>query len=136
MDLIFDPAIALFAGLDVVPQPSYLAAWSSRVDQHAKVRLMEAWFEQLDRAGLPHDHVSSRSRRQQDILVFLASDVEQRLFRSANAGVTKVQVDPLGSRSAFPIRSSSSFQPSSASLRTRSDCTRGVWLKPMMDVSV
>jgi hypothetical protein len=111
MDLVFDPAIALFAGLNVVPKRSYLAAYSSRVDHRANVRLMDAWFEQLEKAGLPHGqsldldfhtvpantateplekhYVSSRSRRQQGILVFLARDAEQRMFRYANAGVSK-----------------------------------------------
>lgn len=32
MDLVTDQAIALFAGLNVVPKRSYLAAYSSRID--------------------------------------------------------------------------------------------------------
>ncbi len=113
MDLVFDPAIALFAGLNVVPKRSYLAAYSSRVDHRANLRLMDAWFEQLERIGLPHGdsldldfhtvpahtateplekhYVSSRSRRQQGILVFLARDAEQRVFRYANAGIPKAE---------------------------------------------
>jgi len=35
MDLVFDEGIALFAGLNVVPKRSYLAAYSSRVDHDA-----------------------------------------------------------------------------------------------------
>jgi hypothetical protein len=113
MDLVFDPAIALFAGLNVVPKRSYLAAYSSRVDHRANLQLMDAWFEQIERVGLPHGstfdldfhtvpantaveplekhYVSSRSRRQQGILVFLARDAEQRLFRYANAGIPKAE---------------------------------------------
>jgi hypothetical protein len=113
MDLVFDPAIALFAGLNVVPKRSYLAAYSSRVDHRANLRLMDAWFEQIDGAGLPHGrsldldfhtvpantateplekhYISSRSRRQQGILVFLARDAEQRVFRYANAGIPKAE---------------------------------------------
>jgi len=74
---------------------------------------MEAWFEQLEGVGLPHGssldldfhavpantaveplekhYVSSRSRRQQGILVFLARDAEQRVFRYANAGIPKAE---------------------------------------------
>jgi hypothetical protein len=111
MDLVFDPAIALFAGLNVVPKRSYLAAYSSRMDHRANLRLMDAWFEQVEGAGLPHGssldldfhtvpantateplekhYVSSRSRRQQGILVFLARDAEQRVFRYASAGIPK-----------------------------------------------
>jgi hypothetical protein len=112
MDLVFDPAIAVFAGLNVAPKRSYLAAYSSRVDHRANLRLMDAWFEQIQ-GGLPHGtsldldfhtvpantateplekhYVSSRSRRQQGILVFLARDAEQRVFRYANAGIPKAE---------------------------------------------
>jgi hypothetical protein len=113
MDLVFDPAIALFAGLNVVPKRSYLAAYSSRVDHRANLRVMDAWFRQIETAGLPpgssldldfhtvpahtaeepleKHYVSSRSRRQQGILVFLARDAEQRVFRYANAGIPKAE---------------------------------------------
>ena len=111
MDLVMDQAIALFAGINVVPKRSYLAAYSSRIDHKACLRLMEAWLEQVEQAGLPRGpsfdldfhsvpansageplekhYVSSRSRSQKGILVFLARDAEQRVFRYANAGVTK-----------------------------------------------
>ena len=113
MDLVFDPAVALFAGLNVVPKRSYLAAYSSRVDHRANLRIMDAWFQQIETAGLTHGssldldfhtvpantaeeplekhYVSSRSRRQQGILVFLARDAEQRIFRYANAGIPKAE---------------------------------------------
>jgi hypothetical protein len=111
MDLVMDQAIALFAGINVVPKRSYLAAYSSRIDHKACLRLMEAWLEQVEHAGLPHGasfdldfhsvpansgeeplekhYVSSRSRSQKGILVFLARDAEQGVLRYANAGVTK-----------------------------------------------
>src|SRR6266700_2577694 len=111
MDLVTDRAIALFAGINVVPKRSYLAAYSSRIDHKRCLRLMEAWLEQVEKAGLPHGvsfdldfhsvpansaqeplekhYVSSRSRSQKGILVFLARDAEQRVLRYANAGVTK-----------------------------------------------
>jgi hypothetical protein len=111
MDLVMDQAIALFAGINVVPKRSYLAAYSSRIDHKACLRLMEAWLEQVEHAGLPHGasfdldfhsvpansaeeplekhYVSSRSRSQKGILVFLARDAGQGVLRYANAGVTK-----------------------------------------------
>ena len=111
MDLVTDQAIALFAGINVVPKRSYLAAYSSRIDHRACLRFMEAWLDQVEQAGLPHGasfdldfhsvpansaqeplekhYVSSRSRSQKGILVFLARDAEQRVLRYANAGVTK-----------------------------------------------
>ena len=111
MDLVTDQAIALFAGINVVPKRSYLAAYSSRIDHKACLRFMDAWLEQVEQVGLPHGasfdldfhsvpansaqeplekhYVSSRSRSQKGILVFLARDAEQRILRYANAGVTK-----------------------------------------------
>ena len=111
MDLVADRAIALFAGINVVPKRSYLAAYSSRIDHKICLRFMEAWLDQVEPAGLPHGvsfdldfhsvpansaqeplekhYVSSRSRSQKGILVFLARDAQQRVLRYANAGVTK-----------------------------------------------
>lgn len=111
MDLVFDEAIALFAGLNCVPKRSYLAAYSSRVDHRANLRLMDAWFQELEQSGFPHGasldldfhsvpansteeplekhYVSSRSRRQKGILVFLARDAEHRVLRYAEAGIPK-----------------------------------------------
>lgn len=111
MDLVFDEAIALFAGLNCVPKRSYLSAYSSRVDDRANLRLMDAWFAELERCGfargqsldldfhsvaansqaepLERHYVSSRSRRQKGILVFLARDAEHGVLRYAQAGVPK-----------------------------------------------
>jgi len=111
MDLVMDQAIAVFAGINVVPKRSYLAAYSSRIDHRACLRWMEAWLEQVEQAGLPRGpsfdldfhsipansseeplekhYVSSRSRSQKGILVFLARDAEHNVLRYANAGVTK-----------------------------------------------
>jgi Transposase DDE domain len=111
MDLVFDQAIALFAGLNCVPKRAYLSAYSSRVDDRANLRLMDAWFHELEQSGFRHGdsldldfhsvpanssaeplekhYVSSRSRRQKGILVFLARDAEQRVLRYAQAGIPK-----------------------------------------------
>ena len=73
-------------------------AYSSRVDHRANSRLMDAWFGELEHSGFAHGasldldfhsvpansaeeplekhYVSSRSRRQKGILVFLARDAE------------------------------------------------------------
>ena len=113
MDLVFDPAIALFAGLNVVPKRSYLAAYSSRVDHQVNRKLMAAWFEEVQRAGLQRGssldldfhtvpantaeeplekhYVSRRSRSQKGILVFLARDATERVLCYANAGITKAE---------------------------------------------
>jgi hypothetical protein len=113
MDLVFDEGIALFAGLNVVPKRSYLAAYSSRVAHATNLRLMQAWFDQVQHAGLTpgssidldfhtvpanteqepleKHYVSSRSRSQKGILVFLARDATERVLCYANAGLTKAE---------------------------------------------
>ena len=113
MDLVFDQGIALFAGLNVVPKRSYLAAYSSRVDRRTNLALMAAWFEAVQQAGLRRGtsldldfhtvpantqeeplekhYVSSRSRSQKGMLVFLARDATERVLCYANAGITKAE---------------------------------------------
>ena len=113
MDLVCDEGIALFAGLNVVPKRSYLAAYSSQVDRRANLRLLEAWCDEAHRVGLPRGssfdldfhtvpansqeeplekhYVSSRSRRQKGVLVFFARDATERVLCYANAGIPKAQ---------------------------------------------
>jgi hypothetical protein len=113
MDLVEDQGIALFAGLNVVPKRSYLAAYSSRVDRRANLRLLDAWSDEIHRAGVPRGdsfdldfhtvpantqceplekhYVSSRSRSQKGILVFLARDACQRVLCYGNAGIAKAE---------------------------------------------
>jgi hypothetical protein len=113
MDLVFDDGLALFAGLNALPKRSYLAAYSSRVDHRTNQALMAAWFGAAQSAGLrrgtsidldfhtvpanTHEeplekhYVSSRSRSQQGMLVFLARDATERVLCYANAGLTKAQ---------------------------------------------
>jgi hypothetical protein len=111
MDLVFDQGIALFAGLNVVPKRSYLAAYGSRVDHRRGLQLMERWFDEVGRTGLPRGssidldfhsvaantqeeplekhYVPSRGHSQKGILVFLARDAAQGVLCYANAGVAK-----------------------------------------------
>ncbi len=53
MDPVFDPGLAAFAGLNVIPKRSYLAAYSSKIAHRADLRLMAAWATQVHAAGLP-----------------------------------------------------------------------------------
>jgi hypothetical protein len=113
MDLVSDEGIALFAGLNVVPKRSYLAAYSYRIDEPTTQRLMAAWFTEVQRTGLTRGssldldfhsvpantateplekhYVSRRSRSQKGILTFLARDAEQRVLCYAHAGITKAE---------------------------------------------
>jgi hypothetical protein len=113
MDLVFDEGIALFAGLNAVPKRSYLAAYSSRIDHRTTNALMGAWFDEVPHAGikrgssidvdfhtvpanteeepLEKHYISSRSRSQKGILVFLARDATERVLCYSNAGVTQAE---------------------------------------------
>ena len=115
MEMVFDPGIALFAGLNVVPKRSFLSAYSDRVDPRANLRLMSSWTEAVQAAGLrygssfdldfhsipansgsePLDkhYVSSRSRSQKGILTFLARDAQENVLCYGNAGVPKPERD-------------------------------------------
>jgi hypothetical protein len=111
MDLVDDQGIALFAGLNVVPKRSYLAAYSSQIDDRTNQRLMAAWFAAVEQGGLKRGqsldvdfhavpantqaeplekhYVSRRSRSQQGMLTFLARDAAQGVLCYAHAGITK-----------------------------------------------
>jgi hypothetical protein len=113
MGLVDDQGIALFAGLNVVPKRSYLAAYSAQIDDRSTGRLMAAWFTEVGRAGLARGssldldfhtiaahteeeplekhYVSRRSRSQKGILTFLARDARQRVLCYARAGITKAE---------------------------------------------
>jgi hypothetical protein len=113
MDLVCDDGIALFAGLNVVPKRSYLAAYSSRIDHRACLRLLDAWLADVHQAGLPRGasfdldfhtipanaqeeplekhYVSSRSRSQKGVLTFLARDATERVLSYAHAGIPKAE---------------------------------------------
>ena len=113
MDLVDDEGIALFAGLNVVPKRSYLAAYSSQVGPDATTRLMAAWRSEVPHAGLTwgtsfdldfhtvpansdaepleKHYVSCRSRSQKGVLTFLARDASQRVMCYARAGIPKAE---------------------------------------------
>jgi hypothetical protein len=113
MDLVFDEGIALFAGLNVVPKRSYLAAYSSRVGPQTNLELMGAWFDEVQGAGLRRGssidldyhtvpantqeeplekhYVPSRGHSQKGILVFLARDATERVLCYSNAGIAKAE---------------------------------------------
>jgi hypothetical protein len=51
MEMVFDPGIALFAGLNVVPKRSFLSTYSARVDPRTNLLLMSKWSEAVQAAG-------------------------------------------------------------------------------------
>ena len=113
MDLVDDQGLALFAGLNVVPKRSYLAAYSSRIDDRKTTRLMAAWFAEVPRSGLSRGtsfdldfhavpansageplekhYVSRRSRSEKSVLTFLARDATYNVLCYARAGLSKAR---------------------------------------------
>lgn len=111
MSDVFDPGLALFAGLNVTPKRAFLTEYSCRIDPRGYPRLMQRWFDAVGRLGLARGasfdldfhtipyhgddalvekhYVSKRSRRQKGLLAFLAQDAEQRVFCYANGEVRK-----------------------------------------------
>ena len=95
------------------PERSYLAAYSSQIDDRTTQRLLAAWFAEVPRAGLTHGSsldrafhsvpaqtereplekhdISRRSRSQKGILTFLARDASQRILCYARAGIPKAE---------------------------------------------
>lgn len=91
MDLIFNPAIALFAGLNVVPK-TQLSGGLQLTGEPPRQRAAEGCLVRATGAEPLEKHfVSSRSRRLQSILVFLARHAGQRVFCYANADIPKVE---------------------------------------------
>lgn len=113
MSAVLDEGLALFAGLNVVPQRSFLTEYSCRIPPVCYPKLMRHWFDAMSKLGLEHGssfdldfhtipfhgedallekhYVSKRSRRQKGILAFLAQDGEKRFFCYANTDLRKEQ---------------------------------------------
>ncbi|HEV2063002.1 MAG TPA: hypothetical protein VGS00_00450 [Thermoanaerobaculia bacterium] len=111
MPLAADEGLALFSGLNATPKRSYLSEYSSRFAHSKTMKLIARWHEHvagdslfsadsfnLDFHSVPYygehpvierHYVSSRSRRQLSVLVFVAQDAEGRAFCYTNADLRK-----------------------------------------------
>lgn len=111
MSHVFDPGLALFAGLNMIPKRSFLTEYSCRIHPASYPKLMHLWFDAVGKLGLDRGvsfdldfhtipfhgedalvekhYVSKRSRRQKGILAFLAQDADKHLFCYANGQVRK-----------------------------------------------
>jgi hypothetical protein len=111
MSEVFDPGLALFAGLNCVPKRSFLTEYSSRIVPAAYPKAMRQWFDAMKALGLPRGesfdldfhtipfhgedallqkhYVSKRSRRQKGLLAFVAQDADTHVFCYGNAQVRK-----------------------------------------------
>lgn len=111
MSEVFDPGLALFAGLNCVPKRSFLTEYSSRIVPAAYPKAMRQWFDAMKALGLPRGesfdldfhtipfhgedallqrhYVSKRSRRQKGLLAFVAQDAQTHVFCYGNAQLRK-----------------------------------------------
>jgi hypothetical protein len=111
MSEVFDPGLALFAGLNCVPKRSFLTEYSCRIVPASYPKAMWQWFDTMNRLGLPRGesfdldfhtipfhgedallqkhYVSKRSRRQKGLLAFVAQDADTHVFCYGNAQVRK-----------------------------------------------
>jgi transposase len=113
MSYVFDPGLALFPGLNVIPKRSFLTEYSCRVQPDSISKLMQGWFDAIGKLGLARGasfdldfhtipfhgddalvekhYVSRRSRRQKGVLAFLARDADKHVFCYANSDLRKDQ---------------------------------------------
>src|SRR3989449_892779 len=111
MDLVLDPGLALFAGLNVAPKTTYLSTYSNRVGPHMTEALRAGWLKalrghqlaqcqsfNLDFHAIPYfgqdefverHYLSKRSRSQKSILVFLAQEADSQVVCYSCADVPK-----------------------------------------------
>jgi hypothetical protein len=111
MSAVFDPGLALFAGLNVIPKRAFLTEYSCRIDPASYPKLMTLWFDAVAPLGLQRGqsfdldfhtipfhgedalmqkhYVSKRSRRQKGILAFLARDADKHVFCYATGQLRK-----------------------------------------------
>jgi len=111
MDLVFDPGLALFAGLNVAPKTTYLSTYSDRVGPRMTGALRAGWLQvlrnhelaagqtfNLDFHAIPYfgedefverHYLSKRSRSQKSILVFLAQEADSQVVCYSCADVPK-----------------------------------------------
>jgi len=111
MDLVFDPGVALAAGLNSIPKTTFMSQYSSRLGRKALVRLLGAWIEKLRDEGLvdassfdldfhsisyfgedpfiEKHYVPRRSQRRKAVLTFLARDAGGDVFCYSNADIRK-----------------------------------------------
>src|SRR4030066_1011921 len=111
MDLVFDPGVALAAGLNAIPKATFMSQYSSRLGRKAIVELLGAWVTCLREAKLidgssfdldfhsisyfgddpfiEKHYVPRRQPGRKAGLTFLARDAGGGRFCYSNAGIPK-----------------------------------------------
>jgi hypothetical protein len=111
MDLVFDPGLALFAGLNAIPKATFLAQYSDRLGRSTSIRLLRGWLEHLrthlaisgesfnlDFHAIPffgdddfveRHYLPRRSHRDKAVLTFIAQEADSDVLVYANADLRK-----------------------------------------------
>ncbi len=109
-DVVHDPALGIFAGLNVLPKTWHLTTYSYRTERSQQLQFFTALQSRLRDAGLLSDaglnldfhtimsygegdildkhYVPRRSQRTRSVLTFIAQDGQQRTILYANAELT------------------------------------------------
>ena len=112
-DFNFDPALGLFAGLNILPKKSFLTAYSYRTIRPQQQALLAAWVSALapllfpegrtfsldfhpipyrgDDTGLENHHIPLAGKAAPSVLTFFALEQEKRVLCYANANLTRAE---------------------------------------------
>jgi hypothetical protein len=102
MSYVLYQRLALFSGLNAITKRVFLIEYGCRINPTSLPQLMQRWFEAMEQIGIDRGvyfvldfhtipfhgedalvekhYVSKRSRKQKDVLAFLAQDDKTRLF--------------------------------------------------------
>ena len=112
-DFNFDPALGLFAGLNILPKKSFLTAYSYRTVRPQQQALLAGWVSALARllfpegrtfsldfhpiphrgndTGLENHHLPLAGKAAPSVLTFFALEQENRVLCYANANLTRAE---------------------------------------------
>lgn len=112
-DFSFEPALGLFAGLNVLPKKSFATEYSYRTARPLQQALLAGWVSALGRllfpegrtfsldfhpipyrgdpAGLENHHIPLAGKASPSVLAFFALEQESRVLCYANANLTRAE---------------------------------------------
>jgi hypothetical protein len=111
MDLVFDEGLALFAGLNVIPEATFFAQYAGRSGRSTSVQLLRGWLDHLrghlavegasfdldfhtvpffgDDDFIERHYLPRRSQRDKAVLTFIAQDADTDVLCYSNADLRK-----------------------------------------------
>ena len=111
MDIVHDPGVGFFCGLNVIPKTTALTTYSYRIRRKQNLRLLQVWNQALRQSGwvsgesfhldfhtiahfgeeaiLEKNYVPRRSHAEKSVLTFLAQDEASTVLCYSHAGILK-----------------------------------------------